>query len=168
MEQEDLLTSALSFFGLEPGASREQVQSRYRELAKKYHPDSGEFTSDVLFLELSRSYQILSEYSAAEPNRFSHSNSSQRGSGKGKKDPSYEIYKTCKEKENKAILRYFEKTKGNTVHLNPEENPPLRALQEDLDPVCRGYRTIISEYPESIWVADAKASIKRLGVWIRS
>lgn len=33
--------SVLSYFGLAPGASTDEIKRRFRELAKKYHPDHG-------------------------------------------------------------------------------------------------------------------------------
>ncbi|MPN02731.1 hypothetical protein SDC9_149947 [bioreactor metagenome] len=33
--------SVLSYFGLAPGASVDDIKKRFRELAKKYHPDCG-------------------------------------------------------------------------------------------------------------------------------
>jgi hypothetical protein len=33
--------SVLSYFGLAPGASIDEIKARFRELAKKYHPDHG-------------------------------------------------------------------------------------------------------------------------------
>ncbi|EMF81831.1 DnaJ domain protein [Leptospira weilii serovar Topaz str. LT2116] len=45
--------------GLSPLASIERVKSRYRELAKIFHPDNRETGSSHLFQKFSHSYQIL-------------------------------------------------------------------------------------------------------------
>ncbi|MCC5815920.1 MAG: DnaJ domain-containing protein [Leptospira sp.] len=162
MEEEDLLELALDFFGFERNFTEEDFKNRYRELAKKYHPDSSEFTSNILFNELNRSKTILEDFlglkKQKEPTEYPPSKI---------KDLSYELYKLAKDIENRAILTYFEKTKGNPVYLNPEENPPLRELKESLEIPIQNYKKIIQEYPESIWVTDAQDSLRRLSIWIR-
>jgi hypothetical protein len=162
LEEEDLLELALDFFGLKRNFTEEDFKNKYRELAKKYHPDTSEFTSNILFNELNRSKAILEEFlglqNQVEPKEYPSSKT---------KDLSYELYKSAKEIENRAILTYFEKTKGNPVYLNPEENPPLRELIESLVIPIQNYKKIILEYPESIWVSDAQDSLRRLSRWSR-
>lgn len=179
MEEEDLLELALVFFNLDKTFTEEEFHSKYRELAKKYHPDAGEYTSSILFNELLRSKEVLEEFlrrkSTFSPpisddgdEILNKSNVSKPEKSTKPKpvDQSYNIYKKAKEEENLAILDYFDKTKGNPVFLNPEENPPLKKLISDLSSPISAYNTILNEYPESIWVNDARDSIKRLGTWI--
>lgn len=45
--------------GLSPLASVERVKSRYRELAKIFHPDNRKTGSSDLFQKFAHSYQIL-------------------------------------------------------------------------------------------------------------
>ncbi len=167
MEEEDLLELALEFFNLKPDFTEEEFHSRYRELAKKFHPDSSEYTSTILFNELIRSKEILESY--LKTNSVNHStegfNSTPINPTK-KRDASYALYKKAKEEENIAILEYFEKTKGNPVFLNPEENPPLKKLIASLAIPLQAYNKILTEFPDSIWANDAKDSIKRLGAWL--
>ena len=160
MEQEDLLILALDFFGLEESFTEAEFRERYLELAKKFHPDSSEFTSTVLFNELSRSKSILELHLNNRKTKTSPHTLNQP------KDQSYELYKKAKEIENRAILEYFEKTKGNPVYLDPEENPPLRDLIQKLEIPIRNYKIILEEYPQSIWAADSNDSLKRIRSWL--
>lgn len=50
--------------GLKPGASREEVKTAYRRLAKKYHPDvnGGAAWAEEKFKEIQEAYSILSDY----------------------------------------------------------------------------------------------------------
>jgi hypothetical protein len=160
LEQEDLLILALDFFGLEKSFTEAEFRERYLELAKKFHPDSSEFTSTVLFNELSRSKSILETYLANRKTKNSSQATNQP------KDQSYELYKKAKEIENRAILEYFEKTKGNPVYLNPEENPPLRDLIQKLEMPIRNYKIILEQFPQSIWAADSSDSLKRIRSWL--
>jgi curved DNA-binding protein CbpA len=160
LEQEDLLTLALDFFGLERNFTEEEFRERYRELAKKFHPDSSEFTSTVLFNELTRSKSLLEIYIRERENPQLPMTESSA------KDESYELYKKAKEVENQAILEYFEKTKGNPVYLHPEENPPLRDLLQKLEIPIQNYSCILERYPKSIWATDASDSLKRIQNWL--
>ena len=47
--------------GLEPGASTEEVRKRYRELARRYHPDvnEGDSTAEWMFKQLNEAYEAI-------------------------------------------------------------------------------------------------------------
>lgn len=49
----------LNWMGLPPGAGSEEIKKKFRELAKKYHPDAG--GDESLFVELMENYQKLTE-----------------------------------------------------------------------------------------------------------
>jgi curved DNA-binding protein CbpA len=51
--------SLLSVFGLSPSASPEDIKRRFRELAKKYHPDLG--GSSEKMIELLEAYHKLQD-----------------------------------------------------------------------------------------------------------
>ncbi len=54
---EELRATALDVLGLEPGCTRQQVVSRYRQLAARHHPDKGGETQH--FVEIRKAYEQL-------------------------------------------------------------------------------------------------------------
>lgn len=155
------LKEALDFFHLEKNFSLPDLQSRYRELAKKYHPDKGEFTSEVLFIQLLEYKQILEKYLLENENKpIGFEN---------KKESDYEIYKKAKQIENDAILNYFNSRKNiPSVELDLEKNPELKILIEELKKAKALYEELIKKFPNSIWTRDAKDSIESMKVWWKS
>lgn len=170
MDKELLLEEAFAFFSLSPESSPESIKERYHVLAKKYHPDSGEFTSPVLFQELQKYHEILLEWQAFG---LSVSNSQSKNStepSEKKKDTSdskavFSKYKAAKELETNAILRYYERTKNQPLILKGEENPALLELRKELLPVRKELEEIAIQKPPSIWSKDARDSLKRISVW---
>lgn len=56
------MEQSFQLLGLKPGASRREIQSAYRRLAKKYHPDvSRESDAEERFIEITEAYQELLE-----------------------------------------------------------------------------------------------------------
>ena len=52
--------SAYNIFGLQPGASEEEIRKRYRKLVKKYHPDvNQDADAEKTFIEIQGAYEIL-------------------------------------------------------------------------------------------------------------
>lgn len=162
MDKELLLEEALAFFALDRSVSQDQIKERYHVLAKKYHPDSGEFTSPVLFQELQKYYEVLVQ---AEFAKDQIPNIPYSKPDKQRKDQTFEKYKKAKEWETIAILDYYEKTKYQPLVLKAEENPALMELRKTLLPVIKELEDIVLEKPPSIWVNDARDSLKRLSVW---
>ncbi|TGN16906.1 J domain-containing protein [Leptospira idonii] len=187
MDEKLLLDEALSFLGLKGDSSEDDLKSQYHKLAKKYHPDGGEFTSEILFQELQKHYEFLKKFwerngsfdafslgkgrSSRQDHSFSHEPEAAReGAGKDTSsslvpDPIFSMYKTAKEEETRAILNYFEKTKLDPMNLNHAKNNALAELRTRLDPVCKVYLDIVQNHPKSIWVGDSKDSLARLSVW---
>lgn len=157
MENHNLL-DAILFFGLEVNFSRQEFHKAFHNLAMRYHPDRGEFTSDVLFVELIRYKVILEEYLEIRENR-NHENA--------KKSKEYEIYKEAKRIENEAVLSYFKQRDGQQILLQEQENPELKVLKSRLTVAKNKYQTIILNHPESVWVEDSKDSIHRIDIWLR-
>jgi hypothetical protein len=54
-------TEAMSIMGLEPPLSQELIKSRYKELAKKYHPDlnKNDKTAEEQFKKVNMAYTVL-------------------------------------------------------------------------------------------------------------
>ncbi|TGL99748.1 J domain-containing protein [Leptospira jelokensis] len=190
MDKKLLLNDSLQFLGLSSGFTEAELKDSYHRLAKKYHPDTGEFTSDVMFVELNKHYESLKEFllihpedSDIEPSvgerRFRRQRKSQNqsdseeettsqtepGKTKPSKDPIFQEYKMAKEKETEAILRYYEKRNLHPIELSSSLNKELVQLQKDLEPVLQVYLSITKEHPTSLWAADAKSSLERLRVW---
>ncbi|TGL47917.1 molecular chaperone DnaJ [Leptospira meyeri] len=173
MDKKLLLNDSLHFLGLGPGFTESELKESYHKLAKKYHPDSGEFTSDVMFLELNKHYESLKDHLLIHPEEessFSKSSdlfvsSEVPSSSKPSKDPVFQEYKLAKEKETEAILNYYEKRNLHPIELSESLNKELVQLRKDLEPVLSVYAEILKKHPTSLWAKDAKDSLERLRVW---
>ncbi|WP_411822341.1 J domain-containing protein [Leptospira sp. 'Mane'] len=171
MDKELLLDEALSFLGLNRFSDEDDLKTSYHKLAKKYHPDTGEFTSEVLFQELQKNYEFLKKY--FESNKgfgpgFSEPKTDTIRTDKSSSvpsDPIFVIYKKAKEEETKAILTYFEKTKLSPLNLDEAKNNALVELRLKLDPVCKIYLDIVNNHSNSLWANDSRSSLDRLSVW---
>ncbi|XDD47862.1 DnaJ domain-containing protein [Leptospira sp. WS39.C2] len=188
MDKKLLLNDSLQFLGLSSGFTEEELRDSYHKLAKKYHPDTGEYTSDVMFVELNKHYESLKEFLLIHPEdsgldssfdaegqilrdeNHNHShlhnqNQKEQVESKPSKDPIFQEYKLAKEKETEAILRYYEKRNLHPIELSSSLNKELVQLQKELEPVLQVYASILKENPSSLWAADAKTSLERLRVW---
>lgn len=177
MDQKLLLNEALTFLHLTESSSEQDLKVSYHNLAKKYHPDAGEYDSDVLFQELQRHYDFLKEYLQihhsflSRENLISSSESLQeqrlktsRSKREGN-DPIFNQYKLAKEIETTAILSYFDKNKNSPLNLDEVANKNLEKLRKELEPARKIFLDIIGNYPQSIWASDSKDSLQRLSVW---
>jgi len=169
VDQKLLLNEALSFLHLTESSTEQDLKSTYHVLAKKYHPDTSDYDSDILFQELQKHYDFLKNYIAEQgsfksPKKEIPVNRIQKSTKEGN-DPIFNLYKKTKEEETRAILDYFEKTKNTPLHLNESKNKNLSELRRALDPVRNKYREIVSLYPDSIWANDSKDSLQRISVW---
>ena len=162
------LEDALLFFSLSNTFTKDDLKRRYRELALKYHPDRGEYTSDVLFVQLMNYYSYLDNYLNiyySESESQSTDSVLQNPNQKIIKDE-YKIYKEIKTRESESILFYFKSRKNlPSVELDPKQNPELTELRAKLDKIKKDYNEFIKLYPNSIWVADILDSIENLKVW---
>ncbi|MCW7492784.1 DnaJ domain-containing protein [Leptospira sp. 2 VSF19] len=173
MDKKLLLNDSLHFLGLSPGFTESELKESYHKLAKKYHPDSGEFTSDVMFLELNKHYESLKDFLLIHPEEESFPSGNQENNDpnekgnplKPSKDPVFHEYKQAKEKETEAILRYYEKRNLHPIELSENANKELVQLRKDLEPVLSVYTEILKKHPTSLWAKDAKDSLERLRVW---
>lgn len=150
------LKEALEFFGFEKNFSFLDLQTRYRELAKKYHPDKGEFTSEILFIQLLEYKQVLEKYLLKNETIVTEAQ-------RNKQESDYEIYKKAKRLENEAVLNYFKARKN--ISGVEFQNPDLQVLLAELKKAKLLYDELIKKFPNSIWIRDAKDSIEGMKVW---
>ncbi|MDF3818674.1 J domain-containing protein [Leptospira sp. 96542] len=169
MDKKLLLKEACNFLGLSESFSLEELKESYHKLAKKYHPDSSEFESDVMFLELNKHYEFLKLEIESGNSKNSFDNKPKLENNLKQetksKDIIFQKYKDAKEMETKAILKYYERRKLSPIELSSELNKELLTLRRELEPVLLVYKEIIDFNPDSIWCPDARDSIERLKVW---
>ncbi|PJZ66466.1 molecular chaperone DnaJ [Leptospira wolffii] len=160
MEDGDLLSRALDFYGLPRKFDAELVRTRFRELSRKYHPDSGEYETDFLFKELVQLRDVLlhSLESKEEASETEAKVEDREG---------FLFYKEAKKRTAEALERYFQFTEGNPVFLKGEENPALRKLREELETVVGEWKEFLDHYPKSIWKEDAEKTLQKLSVWFK-
>ena len=158
------IMNALLFFSLEPNFTREDLKKRYRELAKKYHPDMGEYTTDILFVQLLSYNSLLEDYLQRE--RYHRSNTVQPRESSSNQE--YSLYKESKSREREAVHRYY-KSRENIpiVELDEKKNKELLELREKLDIVKKEYLDFIKKYPGSIWIPDILESLENMKIWWR-
>jgi hypothetical protein len=155
MIDEEILSEALLFFRLEIPFTKDELKKKYRELAKKYHPDSGDYTTNVMFLELAKYKNVLDVYWDNQPKTTETEQASD----------DYRIYKKAKTLENASIYRYFQARKGEKIDLKTD-SPELKELRKKLTEVILLYKTLLEKFSGSIWFQDAKESIEKLKIWL--
>ncbi|PJZ76081.1 molecular chaperone DnaJ [Leptospira neocaledonica] len=159
MEDGDLLSRALDFYGLPKKFDANLVRSRFRELSRKYHPDSGEYETDLLFKELVQLRDVLLSFLETETSTILEN---------VKEDPDgFQIYKLAKQKAAKAIEKYFQFTEGNPVFLKKEDNPALLRLREELETAKEELEEFLEKFPKSIWKEDTETTLKKIKVWFK-
>ncbi|TGL29815.1 molecular chaperone DnaJ [Leptospira koniambonensis] len=159
MEDGDLLSRALDFYGLPKKFDANLVRSRFRELSRKYHPDSGEYETDIMFKELVQLRDVL--LSSLQDESFAILENS-------KEDPEgFQFYKLAKQKAAQAIERYFQFTDGNPVYLKKEDNPALLRLRQELETAKNELEEFLAKFPKSIWKEDTETTLKKISVWFK-
>lgn len=150
---------AFQFFGLELTATEEIFKHRFHELALKYHPDKGEFNSEVIFLELMRHRHTLEKFFE---NRHEHEEVFKKTSA----NTDYSLYKEAKQLQNDSILRYFKSREKYNNQTTPSADFELQ-LKEELNLAKAKYIKLIQDHPNSLWVRDSKDSILSIDVWLK-
>lgn len=144
--------------------TEELINKRFHELALKYHPDSGDYTTPEMFNRLILYRDILKKHAAQEIH-FTNSIDTQN---ENTILDDFGLYKKAKKIENDAILKYFNATEGNRIYLDAKENPPLQELQESLKNTIVLYTRILEEFPESMWKRDIETSLKKIrNSWLK-
>jgi curved DNA-binding protein CbpA len=158
------LEDALLFFSLSITFEKEDLKKRYRELALKYHPDRGEYTSDVLFVQLMQYHSYLESY--LNKKEYSQEFSSTVSPKPNREE--YNLYKDLKYRENEAVLHYFNSRKNlKVVELDERKNKELAELKGKLEKIKQEYEDFIRTYPHSIWNQDIIDCIENLKVWFK-
>lgn len=74
--------------GVSKSASKDEIKSAYRKLAKKYHPDNKETGNEKLFKEVQEAYDVLfDDNKRAAYDRFGHAAFDQAGGNPGQGNP---------------------------------------------------------------------------------
>jgi hypothetical protein len=158
------LEDALLFFSLPVTYEKEDLKKRYRELALKYHPDRGEYTSNVLFVQLMQYHSFLESYL----NKKEHSQEILPTVSPKTNREEYNHYKDLKYRENEAVLHYFNSRKNlKAVELDERKNKELAELKGKLEKIKQEYEDFIRTYPNSIWNQDIIDCIDNLKVWFK-
>jgi hypothetical protein len=161
------LEDALLFFSLPLSFEKEDLKKRYRELALKYHPDRGEYTSDVLFVQLMQYHSFLESYLDKKDSQEILLEVLSTVSIKPNREE-YNHYKDLKYRENEAILYYFNSRKNlKAVELDERKNKELAELKGKLEKIKQEYEDFTKTYPNSIWNQDIIDSIENLKVWFK-
>jgi hypothetical protein len=150
---------AFQFFGLELTTTEEIFKHRFHELALKYHPDKGEFNSEVIFLELMKHRNTLEKFFE---NRHEHEEVFKKTSPNN----DYSLYKEAKQLQNDSILKYFKSREKYNNQTTPNADFELQ-LKEELNLAKAKYTKLIQEHPNSLWVRDSKDSILSIDVWLK-
>ena len=66
---------ALKIMGLSDGYSADDLKRKYRELAKKYHPDAGKEKNGEMFIKINAANEILNDYLKNPDKKTSNFNS---------------------------------------------------------------------------------------------
>lgn len=148
------LKTALSFFGFESEFTSDDLKKKYHELAKKYHPDGGEFETEVLFIELVKHKTILENHLLSKPVKETNYQNE------------YELYKEAKKLENTAILKYFEERKKNHNLSHPDFEYEI-SLKKELKTARDLYLKLLKEFPQSIWKKDTLDSVASIDNWLK-
>jgi len=64
---EEKLESARKLLGLPNEASVKEIKKRFKELAKKVHPDLNQEEQEISFIKLYQAYQFLLDYADSFP-----------------------------------------------------------------------------------------------------
>ncbi|MBK7056229.1 MAG: hypothetical protein IPH52_14505 [Leptospiraceae bacterium] len=148
---------AFQFFGLEITTTEEIFKHRFHELALKYHPDKGEFNSEVVFLELMKHRQTLEKF-------FETRHEHEEAFSKATND--YALYKEAKKIQNDSILKYFKSREKNNNQTSPNADFEIQ-LKEELIRAKAKYIKLMQEHPTSLWIPDSKDSIQSIDVWLK-
>ncbi len=148
---------AFQFFGLEITTTEEIFKHRFHELALKYHPDKGEFNSEVVFLELMKHRQTLEKF-------FETRHEHEEAFSKAEND--YALYKEAKKIQNDSILKYFKSREKNNNQTSPNADFEIQ-LKEELIRAKAKYIKLMQEHPTSLWIPDSKDSIQSIDVWLK-
>ena len=150
---------AFQFFGLDRSITEETFKHRFHELALKYHPDKGEFNSNVIFLELMKHRHTLENFFE---NRQSHEEVFKKVSPTN----DYTLYKEAKQIQNDSILKYFKSREKFNNQTSPNADFEIQ-LREELKIAKSKYLELIREFPKSLWIRDSTDSIQSIDIWLK-
>ncbi len=144
------IQTSLDFFDLEIDFTLSQLKEKYFNLAKKFHPDTGEYSSDDVFIEVLKHKVILENFLYSKNTNIVA-------------ESDYKLYKIAKQIENEAIRLYFGERKNNFNNSSPDIEIKLK---NQLFEAKILYEKLKLDFPKSIWLLDSEDSIDSIDNWL--
>ena len=109
--------------GVSKGASKDEIKSAYRKLAKKYHPDNKETGNEASFKEVQEAYDVLfDDQKRAAYDQFGHSAFEQAGGNPGGNP--FEGFSNGMGFDFNDIFSFFtggQRQRGGSQHRGPQK-----------------------------------------------
>ena len=143
----------LSLFGLSWNFTQEELLSAYRTLAKLNHPDiHRDATAQMRMVIINDGYRFLKEGLIVPPESLAQE-------VKTAEDPAYILYRRGFDILSRAFDEYY--SEGAQVRSERMEKflNELRAAKTEL-------ASVIREYPDSSWTADAIDKVMSINMWL--
>lgn len=110
--------SAYKLFGLNPGASEEEIRKRYRELVKKFHPDVNKNPrAEEKFIEIQAAYEELMQEPEAELDIDHPAEPSFQEEYTAYREHASQQFQARKKKENEELEKLYVRLQTGPIHL---------------------------------------------------
>lgn len=110
--------SAYKLFGLNPGASEEEIRKRYRELVKKFHPDVNKNPrAEEKFIEIQAAYEELMQEPEAELDIDHPAEPTFQEEYTAYREHARQQFQARKKKENEELEKLYVRLQTGPIHL---------------------------------------------------